>query len=376
MANPIDTRAKRERLPHRSDPYWARIEKGAYLGFRTSEKTEGTWLARWRDADGKQQYRPLGTQPNYDAAAALARAWFAQCTGGGAVEVPTVEQVCVAYVEALASEGRKATAADARGRFARLVCGQPFGRIEIDKLKAQHVERWLSDQIDPDDDPDELRRAKDSANRNLASLKAALNRAFRQRVVLSDTAWRTVPAFPKVGARRADAFLSADQRRALLEACAPDLRLLATAALLIGARPGELAKLDARDFDRYANTLTLTGKTGSRTIALSTKAAAFFAKQAKGKLPGAPMLLRDDGLRWTKDTWKDRFVEVRQRAGLSDDVVLYSLRHTAISEMILAGMDSFLVAKLCGTSVPMIESNYGHLRHATVAAVLDRIDIV
>jgi len=52
---------------------------------------------------------------------------------------------------------------------------------------------------------------------------------------------------------------------------------------------------------------------------------------------------------------------------------MYSLRHTAISEMILAGMDSFIVAKLAGTSVAMIEANYGHLRHDVVTAKLDRV---
>jgi hypothetical protein len=41
--------------------------------------------------------------------------------------------------------------------------------------------------------------------------------------------------------------------------------------------------------------------------------------------------------------------------------------------MILGGMDSFIVAKLTGTSVAMIEANYGHLRHSVVSAKLDRI---
>jgi len=42
------------------------------------------------------------------------------------------------------------------------------------------------------EDDDKVRRAKDSANRNLSSLKAALNLAHRDRLVASDDGWKTV----------------------------------------------------------------------------------------------------------------------------------------------------------------------------------------
>jgi len=82
------------------------------------------------------------------------------------------------------------------------------------------------------------------------------------------------------------------------------------------------------------------------------------------------------GQRWNKDSWKKAFKDAVDVAKLPDGVVMYSLRHTAISEMILAGMDSFVVAKLAGTSVAMIEKNYGHLRHSVVTARLDRVVMI
>ena len=42
---------------------------------------------------------------------------------------------------------------------------------------------------------------------------------------------------------------------------------------------------------------------------------------------------------------------------------MYRLRHVAISEMIAGGVDTFLVAKLAGTSTAMIDKHHGHLRH-------------
>ncbi|MDK2576081.1 hypothetical protein QO025_24450, partial [Burkholderia pseudomallei] len=61
---------------------------------------------------------------------------------------------------------------------------------------------------------------------------------------------------------------------------------------------------------------------------------------------------------------------------LTTTVVMYSLRHTAISEMIASGIDSFEVARMAGTSTEMIDKHYGHLQHDRMRAKLDAIAIV
>jgi len=375
MANLIDSKTKRDKLTPRREPYWSPLQKGAAVGFRKLENGTGTWIARWRDDEGKQKYRALGEFEKFDDAAKAARTWVDSCEQGAKTGVTTVKEVCEDYVKDLKAEGRADTAKDAEGRFTRLVYGEPIAKLPIDKLRATNVSKWLNDQIEDDDEADDedVRKSKDSANRNLATLKAALNRALQHRLVATDAGWATVQKFPKVGARRKDAFLGMEQRKALLAECPDDLALFVKAALLTGARPGELATLNAGDFDKQLGALTLTGKTGRRTVAISSAAVAFFTEACKDKLPAAPMLATDFGQRWSKDSWKKIFKVAVEAAKLPDAVVMYSLRHTAISEMILAGMDSFIVAKLAGTSVAMIEANYGHLRHDVVAAKLDRV---
>lgn len=149
----------------------------------------------------------------------------------------------------------------------------------------------------------------------------------------------------------------------MIESCEHGLDLLAKSMLLTGARPGELAAMNISDFDSRLGAITLRGKTGERIVAVSTEAARFFAERGKNKIGQTPMLSIDYGHRWNKDSWKKIFKKAVEKAGLPEFVVLYSIRYTAISEMILAGMDSLIVAKLVGTAVAMIESNYGHLRH-------------
>jgi len=119
--------------------------------------------------------------------------------------------------------------------------------------------------------------------------------------------------------------------------------------------------------------MRLSGKTGPRVVTLSTLALKFFKAQSVSKLPAAPLLTDAYGTRWNKDSWKKRFKDAVRAAKLPDDVVLYAVRHTAISELIAGGMDSFLVAKLAGTSTMMIDKHYGHLRHEQTRARLDAV---
>lgn len=375
MANLLDSPTKRGKLTPRREPYWELLKKGSAIGFRKLESGDGTWIARWRDDENKQKYRALGNFDQYDDASKAARDWVESCEQGASPQVTTVKEACEAYVTGLKAEGRKDTAKDAEGRLKRLVYSDHIGKYPLDKLKTTHIQKWMNDQINDDEEADDedIRRSKDGANRNLATLKAALNAALHNRLVATDAGWKTVKAFPKVGARRKDAFLGREQRTALINACPDDLQLLVKAMLLTGARPGELATLNACDFDKRLGCLTLNGKTGKRIVAISTAAAAFFAEAGKDKIGAAPMLATSYGQRWNKDSWKKIFKEAAAAANLSEAVVMYSLRHTAISEMILAGMDSFIVAKLAGTSVAMIETNYGHLKHSVVTAKLDAV---
>lgn len=72
MANILDSKTKREKLPPRREPYWHVFRKGAALGYRKLENGNGTWVARWRDDEKKQRYKALGEFPEYDIAETVA----------------------------------------------------------------------------------------------------------------------------------------------------------------------------------------------------------------------------------------------------------------------------------------------------------------
>lgn len=374
MAYNITSKSGRAILKARREPYWARLRAGLFIGYRKASHGDGTWIARWRNENGKQQYHALGNFADFDDAAKSAEVWASSIEAGVAQHGTTVSDACKIYLDHLKTHKGQASAKDTEIRFKRLVYAAPIGQIDLAKLKTSNLKSWLNAQV-KDGDEEEIRKSKDSANRNLNSLKAALNLALKDRLVATDAGWKTVTTFKDVGRRR-DGYLPIDQRKALLAACPDDLRQLATALLLTGARPGELANANVSHYDKIQGTLALRGKTGARVAALSTAAVRFFLDQTKNRIGNAPLLMRADGQRWDKDAWKKPFKKAAKLAGIKTDAVMYSLRHTAISELILGGMDSFVVAKLVGTSTAMIEKHYGHLRHDTLRKNLDAVSML
>lgn len=359
----IDTPTQRLRLKVRREPYWVKLQARSYLGFRRT-LDGGTWVARWRDERGRQQYRALrlafgATGSAYDEAASSARTWFKQAAAG-VVARRTVREASERYVENLRLRKSEAAARDARGRVDRTVL-PTLGSRPLDRLTTVDLQDWLHALVPAGKDAESTRKAKAGANRNLITLKALLNHAWRTGLVGSNAAWRKVSAF-KNTRRARDVFLTGEQRRRLLEQCSGAFRDLVEAGLLIGARYGEFRELRAGDFERGRKTLNIRqGKTGARPVPLSDDAAAILARLARGKLPAAYLFTRADGKPWQHSDQDELMREAATRARLPKGTVFYTLRHTFIANAITGGMDIYTVAKITGTSVRMIEEHYGKL---------------
>lgn len=377
MSIDLKSKTTRSQLATRREPYWQRLAAGFFIGYRVLDAGQGTWIARIRTADGKQKYQALGTFDLMDDAVKEANIWRAKIDHGVSTKDTTISDACKTYVEHLKTEKGTSSSNDAKGRFQRLVYVTKFGDLSLAKLKTTDVRKWVTDQLatDDDDDDEDLRKSKDSANRNLASLKAALNLAMKDRLVATDAGWKTITPFRGVGRRR-EYLLSQAERTALIEACPADLKSLVKGLLLTAARSGELAKATVADFDKRHGTLVLSGKTGRRIATVSTAARNFFAEQCKDKLPTSFILTNEFGKPWNKDDWKKPFKEAVKKAKLPNEIVTYHLRHAAISEMLLGGMQTSLIAMLAGTSTAMIDKHYGHLQHEQTRKMLDRVYIV
>lgn len=366
---------QRRTLSVRREPYWEKLQSRGYLGYRRTSDG-GTWIARWRDELGKQHYRALNLgildpKESYDVASKAARTYFKECEAG-AVTRHTVIEAADRYVANRKMEKGEATATDAKGRIDR--CIRPsLGKLPLDRLKKVDIEDWRNRLVPADGDEEDRRRAKDSANRNLSCLKALLNLAHGDGLVASDAAWATVKPFEKVGQSRL-VFLNAEQRTRLLEHCDGAFRDLVEAALQTGARYGELRSLLVADFDRTQRTLSIRkGKTGPRTVPLSKAAVALFARLTKLKLPTAYLLTRPDGQPWQHSDQDELMRDVVKKSRMPHGTVFYTLRHSFISAALKGGLSIHMTAKICGTSVRMIEGHYGKFTIQDAASKLNQI---
>lgn len=379
----IDTKKGRDALASRREPYWRKLSKGRHLGFRKLADGAGSWIAKYRGEDGERAYKALGEFSealDFDQAKVAAEAWFADLDRGVTGRTHDGKEVTVAdaarnYIEQLTRDGRTSTAHDADMRFRRTIYGDekrkraalPLARVQLAKLRTKHLEEWR----------DSLRLKRGTSERNRIALIAALNRAVTDRLVTADRAieWKAFKPL-KGGAQRRDLYLDLAQRRALLAAANGALRDFIEAVALTGCRAGELTGALRSQFDARTRTLHVTGKTGSRAIPLSPPALALFARLAKSKLPPANLLARDDGKPWAHSDWDELVREAAKAAELPEGTCLYTLRHSFITQTLLDGMATLEVARLVGTSLPMIEKHYGHLAVGTAREKLAKVTLL
>lgn len=369
----IDRVDARARLEPRRSPYWANLERGRQVGFRLMVKgSRGTWLARAYDGETYKQ-QPLGDfgslaeRERFDAAKRAAEEWFRHLDAGGSTtKGRTVRVVCEEYVEHLRQEKGDGPADDAKKRFERLVNDDAIGAVPLEKLAPRHVAEWKRRTL--------VRGSRSGWNRNATALRAALNLSKRRREVTSDAAWaEELRPFAGADGRR-ELYLSAADRRKLLAEASDEVRPFLQALALIPLRPGELAALKVDDLDLRHKVLRVPGgKTGRREVPLGDSAFAHLKACAQGQHPAAWLVRRASGDQWKKEAWRDEVKLAAKGAKLPAATVAYTLRHSVITDLVKGGLDLFHVAKLAGTSVSMIEKNYGQLQKEHARAALEQL---
>jgi hypothetical protein len=374
----IDKAVWRRGARPRRAPYWKRITRGRFIGWRKlTAGSVGSWLARSYDGEGGYPQRPLGDfgdrpeAERFDAALAEAVKWFEHLDMGGTSRPATVRAVCEAHVEKARAEKGEPAARDTEGFFRRLVYGQPIARASLAKLSKAHCAAWRAWLLDY------CEGNKSSFNRNITPLRAALNQALDDGKAATDQAWRTaLRPFGKReggGGKRRQLYLNADARRKLIEHASDEARPLLIAMNLQPVRPGDIPSARVQDLDIHNRSLKLAGKGNERTIPLGREAFEHFKACAKGKLPTAWLVARPDGSQWKKEAWRDEVKAAAKAAKLPAATVANTLRHSVITDLVKHGLDVFHVAAVSGTSIKMVEEHYGHLQHEHVRDALDKL---
>lgn len=362
----ITNKTERAKLKWRREPYWLVLGKGRAVGFRHMDRD--TWVARIRTPDGKHKYQALANVADYPEAKTAAEAWFAQMASGArrAPTRGTVLDALNAYIADLRSHGRETAADENDDRFKLTIHDERIASKRLDAVTRDDFEAWR----------EELREGRQprSINRQVRAVAAALNCATAKLGhVGNNAAWTLTALSDDVeDAGEAAVFLTADQRERLIKKAAAELRPYLRGLEHSGARPSELAKATVADFDKVNGSLTLRHRKGrparlkARAVTLSDSGVEFFTAQARGKLPGAP-LIGKGGKHWRRHEWAREIraaieaanEKAKPAARIPADASACSFRHARISELLqLYGVDPLTVAQQTGTSLAMMEKYY------------------
>lgn len=398
----LETRTARLRLPIKRRHYKA-IGEGLTLIYRRTGDGYGTWTAKLALPRGKYTLRALGAADDYQEAndADVLNFYQAQDrarslsdtvkTDGGIVLKPdTVKAATDRYLDWY-KQHRKAIRETGHGINAHIL--PALGSRPIHSLTAPEIRAWHEKiaarparlrtgrhakkpnlRAAPKTD-DEKRARRASANRVLSILKAILNRSFQDGRVRDDTAWRQVKPFPKADEARIRFLTDAEGHR-LVNACPAELRALVQAALLTGARFGELSTLLVRDVHIATRLVYISqSKSGRpRYIPLNPEGVTLFRDRITGKTGADLVFAKGDGSAWGKNHHVRMLVAACEKAKIKPSVSFHELRHTYASHLAQAGVDLLTISKLLGHSDTRITSrHYAHLADSTLAEAVTKL---
>jgi integrase len=386
----LDSREARSKLEARGRPYWRSIGKGLHIGYRKGQGG-GAWCIRQYQGEQKYKVETVAIADDREDAngETVLDFWQAQEAARSfrprKIGAYTVKQAIAAYIDHL---GDKPSAYDAKLRLNAFAL-PAFGNKAVKELEAGEIRKWHRQiarlparkrtkyghqqayRRTDFNDPEDVRKRQTSANRCLSWLKAALNHAWAEKRatgVESRDEWMRVKPFEGVDVARAR-YLSPAECKRLLNACEGDFRTLVHAALLTGARYGELARLRVGDFNNEAGTLHVRKSKANkdRHIVLTDEGRFFFAQLSAGRLASDLLLGRE----WKKANQSDPMKAACKRAKIEPAVGFHQLRHTWASLSAMNGVPLFVIAKALGHSdTRMVEKHYGHLSQSYVAEAI------
>ncbi len=287
------------------------------------------------------------------------------------------------YLERLRQEGGK----EIERKSQRLEqCLIPFlGDVQIGRLTSFDIERYKKHRLaQPIQTRKKLQPGQSipknrpaTVNRELATLSHLLSKAV-------EWGWIERPS-GKIRKLKEDngriVFLTSTQAESLLEAAKADqnrqIYLFILIGLRTGMRKGEILAIRREHINLDSRQIYVPkAKAGDRTQPITEDLASFLAEYLETLPNGTPWLFPSVGAQngHTVDIRK-AFVRAVITAGLDPkQVVRHTLRHTAITHLVQAGVDLPTVKRISGHKTMAMVERYAHQSGAHISEAMKKLD--
>lgn len=193
-------------------------------------------------------------------------------------------------------------------------------------------------------------------NRSLACAKKGLTLAWRARLIGENYGLRIESM--QVNNKR-EVFLTVAEVRKIAQHCTEPAKAAIWAALLTGARRGEIFRIRAEHIGKDTITLPASHTKMNRMRVIPIIPA------LRPWLKHFPLTMTIDGV---KSSWR----RARVKAGM-EHVNFHDLRHSCASIMLGLGVDLYTISKILGHSTVAVTQRYAHLQVEAQRAALGKL---
>jgi integrase len=367
----LASRTARLKIPRNDKPIWETVSRTAVgtvrLGYRPTKV--GCWVGAVSDGrEGYKTWTLKGVVPDdhedangstvlsFDQAVERIRK-IARKESGDAGDAPaTVADALDAYRNDLCVRDADAgNAGRLRGRLTAALLARPVALLTTTELTGWR-DALLAEGL-----------SRGAVTRLCTIMKAALNLIAKRDSRIEKKPWTDALGRLPGSWRPIDRTLPDDAVKQIVTAAyglSADYGLLVNVLATTGVRLSQAQRITVGDLQDRNNPRVLipTSRKGRRREAGHTPVpipvglAAELSTAARGRIPSAPLLVCDDKA-WVTHVAVKLFAKAAAAAGI--ETTAYSLRHSAITRMLLRGTPIRIVASLHDTSVAMIEKTYG-----------------
>ena len=227
-----------------------------------------------------------------------------------------------------------------------------LGKIPVADLTVLALAQWLQ----------ALNVSSTTQAMTLRSVSAFLGWCVRQEMIVRNPV--QTMAKPKSRSRGEESVISTEGHAKLLALATPQFRLVLTILHATGARPGEVCRITAENFDPAAAVVKLTehksDRTGRVRLIFLTPDVVELLKGQVERFGTGPLLRHRQGRAWTPKSVSWALNQLRNKAGVK--AIAYGYRHTFATDGLANGLPEAHVAGLLGhSSTAMLHKHYSHL---------------
>jgi integrase len=241
-----------------------------------------------------------------------------------------------------------------------------WGRAKAEDIGPTHVEKWAG--------------SHEWADATRHGAITAVKTMYSWGVKKKHLTENPLTGIERPGIRQREAVLSPEQAERIIGAVDREFRDLLIAMRETGARPSEVARIEACMINTEAGIIVMESKRSRRTrrprVIVMTRCLRELLLPLAERHPKGPILRNTRGNPWTRNAMACRFADLRDRLGMGKEATAESFRHLFATDAAVKGVPIETTAALMGhEGTKMLERHYLHL-HKRVEHLRDAAETV